>query len=312
MRHRRGARPVEGTVEGGPHQMFCRPRRQGIGHLRRAGGPPDGDLVAGMARDMHQRRSHLLGRVEQRTGIDCPARNIGAMHEARGVDHSWEHTADMDVGMASHLLAQARGETAQAELARRVGGGEGRRRPAAEGNHINEDAAVPVEEAGQGGVGPVQGSEQVHLDGASVQVERRVLERAEYAGAGIVDPDIDPAEALLRRPRQSLDRLRIGDIGWHRQGRRSEPGAFLGQPFERFPAPGCRHDMGAGAGEGEGGGAADAARRAGDDDDGSVQGLHSDLPIKAPALEGRTHPFGLPENQMIGLPPVTATVAPET
>ena len=190
----------------------------------------------------------------------------------------------MDMGKAPHFLAQARREAAQAELARRVGRRERRRRPAAERDHVDEDAALPLEEAGQDGVGAVDRAEQVHLDRAAMQIERRVLERAEHAGAGIVDPGVDAPEALLRHPRQGLDRLRIGHVRRNGQGRGAEPRAFLREPLQRLAAPSGGDDVGALAGEGEGGGAADAARGAGDDDDGAVQVSHDRLPVKASGL----------------------------
>jgi len=167
-----------------------------------------------------------------------------------------------------------------------VGRGERRRRPAAERDHVDENAALPLEKAGQHGVSTVHRSEQVHLDGAAMQIERRILERAEHAGAGIVDPDVDAAEPILRRLRQGLDRLRIGHVGGYGERRGTVLAAFPGEPFEQCPPPCGDDDMGTGSREGEGPGTPDAARSTGDDDDGSVKVFQSGLPAKASRPRG--------------------------
>ena len=119
----------------------------------------------------------------------------------------------------------------------------------------------------QGGVGAVDRPQQVDRDRLPVQIEGRVEERPEHAGAGVVDPDVDPAERAYRPVRERRHRLGIGHVGGDRQ-RLSAAVADLAHQLVQHVAPaGGQDDAASAGGEGLRRGAADAARRAGDDDD---------------------------------------------
>ena len=67
--------------------------------------------------------------------------------ERRRQDDGRKNRADMDVRMLLQFLSQARREAPQAEFARRIGGREGRRRPAAHGDVVDQHPmALPQEQ----------------------------------------------------------------------------------------------------------------------------------------------------------------------
>jgi hypothetical protein len=69
---------------------------------------------------------------------------------------------------------------------------------------------------GQHGPGAVDHSHQVNLEHAREGLGRDVLEAPEGIHAGIVEPDVDPAKALDRTPRQRLNLRLLGHVGGHR------------------------------------------------------------------------------------------------
>ena len=96
---------------------------------------------------------------------------------------------------------------------------------------------------------------------------RVALDRTALVGAGVVDEDVDAAEALGDVREQARGRLRVADVG--RDGERAAAAAFElgGERLERGAAPRRECHRGTFRGELAGGGGADARRCAGDDDD---------------------------------------------
>jgi hypothetical protein len=113
----------------------------------------------------------------------------------------------------------------------------------------------------------VQVAEHVGLDHPAPGVARQVLEPAEDADPGIVEPDVDPAEPLDGMAAQRLDLLLLGDVGRHGERRAAELDALALDLAQHLLAPGGEHDGGPAPGEGMGRGAADAARRTRDHHD---------------------------------------------
>jgi hypothetical protein len=93
-----------------------------------------------------------------------------------------------------------------------------------------------------------------------------VRERRAPGGAGVVDEQVEPAVALLHRVAHTRRRAFVGEVGGDEARAAAE---HVGELAQAPLAPRHQHQLSAMlTGEQAGGGLADAARGAGDDDDG--------------------------------------------
>ncbi len=128
-------------------------------------------------------------------------------------------------------------------------------------------------QVGQCGVRAVLEAEQVELDHPPPLLDRRVDDRAEQHHPGVVDQDVETAELADGAIDRSVRLFLVGHVGLEDEGLRlaslgPDP---LGQRLEPILAPGGDRHRGAGVRERLGRRFADAARRAGDQCDGSLQ-----------------------------------------
>src|SRR3954466_129184 len=112
----------------------------------------------------------------------------------------------------------------------------------------------------------MHGAEEIDLDCPAMKGDIRILVSPEYAGAGVVDPDVDAAEGVFGLPRQSLHRLRVGDIGRNGQGSTAQRLTFLCEAGQDIGTARPENHDRALTSKGQRRGAADAAGGAGDDD----------------------------------------------
>jgi hypothetical protein len=113
-----------------------------------------------------------------------------------------------------------------------------------------------------------------------IGVERRCIafggllrDRAGLAfGAGVVDGDVETAEARDCLVDEITDIVLVADVGADEFGLRAKRAQLLGQRLSGFVAAAGDDDTGAVSGVGDGGGAADAGEGAGDQDDGIARG----------------------------------------
>jgi arsenate reductase len=131
---------------------LCRPSETVIDLLP----PQRGEFVKEDARNFFARPArqgdkglgHVFGRVDQGTVVNPLPGQVCPVREAGRIDDGREHAADMDVGVAPELLAQARRDAAQAELRRCVGGPERVRHPGAERDGVDKYAMTLAQEEG--------------------------------------------------------------------------------------------------------------------------------------------------------------------
>jgi len=113
-----------------------------------------------------------------------------------------------------------------------------------------------------------QRAQHVGVEGGGVGLGALRGQRAWLAlGAGIVDRDIQPAEARDGTIVQGLDVGLIADIGADEGGLRTEAAQLVGQSRSGVVAAPGDDDGCALAGEGDGSGATDPGQRAGDEND---------------------------------------------
>ena len=116
---------------------------------------------------------------------------------------------------------------------------------------------------------------QVSIDDPAEVLQGQVGEGGEHGHGGVVDPDVDAAEAVDGGGGQPFHRLRIGHVGGN--GERvsgASPPALLSGGLQRLPAPGRNHDPGALAGKGERGRLPNPAGGAGNHDDKVLELAH--------------------------------------
>lgn len=106
-------------------------------------------------------------------------------------------------------------------------------------------------------------SHQVGLDDAAEDLRGDLLEGPVGDHAGVVDPDVDPAEVLLYRPGEGLDRVLVGDVEGPEERRRATALALLRDLGELVGRARAERQRPRPVGEPQRRGAADPARGAG-------------------------------------------------
>lgn len=117
-------------------------------------------------------------------------------------------------------------------------------------------------------LGAVRIAEQVGLDHPLPGLRRDRFQLAECADAGIVEPDINPAETLDLGAAERLDLRLVGHVGRHGERGTARRLALSPSILQHAGTPRRQHD--GIALSSERGGAADAAGGAGDDDHAGV------------------------------------------
>jgi len=103
------------------------------------------------------------------------------------------------------------------------------RYPAADRQRIDQHTALLLLEVRQYHMGTAQIAEKIGLHHLFMGIQWRLVERADCADAGIVDPHIDAPLAELRRSAgQCFDLIAVGDVGGHHQYFAAERAAFIG------------------------------------------------------------------------------------
>ena len=97
--------------------------------------------------------------------------------------------------------------------------------------------------------------------------ERGLGERFAHADAGVVDQDIDLAEVREDFLDHAMNLFRVADVTGHHRRLRAGLAHFFEHLFQPCDRPAAADDHGAAAGEVDGQLLADAAGRAGDQDD---------------------------------------------
>jgi len=121
-------------------------------------------------------------------------------------------------------------------------------------------------------MGTAQVAEQIGLHHLLVGLQRRFVERAHGADAGIVDPDVDPALAeCCRGARQRLDLVAVGHVGGHCQHVGAQRPALIRRFRQGLLITCGEHQPSALAGERLGRGAADTAGGTGQYHQGAVE-----------------------------------------
>ncbi len=111
-------------------------------------------------------------------------------------------------------------------------------------------------------------AEDVGVEDGGVGLGGLVGDGAGFAfGAGVVDGDVEAAEALDGAVDEAADVVLAADVGGDEFGVGAEGADFVGERAALFLAAAGDDDLRAGTGEGERGGAADASECAGDEDD---------------------------------------------
>lgn len=113
--------------------------------------------------------------------------------------------------------------------------------------------------------GAVDRPQIVHLRHPPEFVGTHLSDRREDGDHGVVDPDVDRAIALFGFQGQPFDNVRIGDVAFHDQRRRSKLLGFSGCRPQPLAGTGCQPQAVAGGREGSGTGPPDPARGSRDD-----------------------------------------------
>ena len=132
---------------------------------------------------------------------------------------------------------------------------------------LMSSAATPPVEEGEDRPRAVDVAEEVRLDDAAKVDDRRVFEPGEESDGGIVDPDVDPTEALECTTSQLVDSGLVGDVRRHMECLPTPPLAFHRNLTQRPLAACGKNDTRPLLGELERCCFPDAARCTGDDDD---------------------------------------------
>jgi len=120
-------------------------------------------------------------------------------------------------------------------------------------------------------------AQHIGLERVGIGFDRRLGQRTGLAfGAGIVDGDIEPAEAGHGLVDQGADIRLVADIGPDELGLGAELAQLLGQRQTGRLAPRGDDELRAVLGESQGSGAADTGQGAGDQDNGFGHGGHSE------------------------------------
>ena len=140
--------------------------------------------------------------------------------------------------------------------------------------------AARAAQEGQGGLGADKEGAGVNLLHQIEALDRSILDVGEADGAGVVHEGVEPAEGLLDGGERVGDLDLVAHIHLQRQRLPAERADLVGDGVDGPGQRGMRHggfggddEVGAGAGGGERNGATDAAGRAGDEDDFSLEGL---------------------------------------
>ena len=233
-------------------------------------------------------------------GGDCEAGSFGGegkpaaleFYVAYDVDvvfAAGAHEAGADGGDANAFVAElgveAFGESYEGELCGGVGKHVGDGHLAADGSDVDDGGAAGSGEGDlftqvrEGGPGGVEGGEEVDLHGALEDVEGLGFDGAYVDDAGVVDQDVDAAEAGDGFVDEALGFLGLGEVGGYevevfglKVGVLGEEG-FLGL-LELSHVAGSEDEAGGWLGRGTGGeaggdGEAEAAGASGNENDGA-------------------------------------------
>ncbi len=191
------------------------------------------------------------------------------------------HEAGADGGDADAFLAElgveAFGEAGEGELAGDVGEEVGDGDLAADGGDVDDRGAATVafflrEHAGEGGLDGVEGGVEVGVHGAVEGFERLVFEGADLDDAGVVDEDVEAAEAGVGLLDDVCGLRGVGEVGGDEEdvvcggdGSGFEEGCLCAG--ELVGVAGGEDEAGAGFAEAMRESEAEAAGAAGDEDD---------------------------------------------
>jgi len=195
---------------------------------------------------------------------------VGCVVEERRVDDGRQDRADVDFMLVQHLLPQGFGEAPDSEFAGGIGGGIRLGQTPDDRGVVDDHAVTLGAELAHRGLGAVDVAEQVGLDHPAPDIGRDVLETPEDADAGVVEPDVDPAEVPERLGGEVVDLILLRRVGLDGQRIAAEFQAFALHVAQHVQAAGCQNDGGSLLGESVGRRAADAAGGAGDHDDGII------------------------------------------
>src|SRR4051812_347672 len=132
-----------------------------------------------------------------------------------GRHRSRHHVADADVVVAN-FLHQRFAERVQARLGRAVRRAAGERVLAGQAADVDDPAAAAAAHLGNRGARAVEDAAQVRVDHLAPVLDAHVAGVGEAADAGVVDQDVDRAEALDRGAHEPLGLARHAHVATHR------------------------------------------------------------------------------------------------
>ena len=244
-------------------------RRQSPQRVERRTGAADPALALRIAGTFHDRVGHELRAVDRAYRPHHAPGVVRGVPVERRVDRRRQDRDHVEPERTPFLLQHFR-QSDDAELRRRVGAGVRHRVASEDRRDVHEDAGALLAEIRQHRACAVRVPEQVRLDHATEHVARRRLEAAERRDGGVVDPHVDASEPVDGRARQPRHGLGVRDVGRHVERTAAAVAQVAGRRGERRLAPCREHDGRPARRKRRRGRAADAARRAGDDDDARV------------------------------------------
>ena len=182
-------------------------------------------------------------------------------------DEAGTDCGDSDVGVPlSQFAAKPLGQRADGVLRRRIhaaGAGDAVTGHGADVDDVTGDSAVlHVVECLAGADGESQDVDLEHRPpGLGVSVEKGLV----FTEAGVVDEDVDSAEALTGPVEEFVDVVCVAKIGADGEGGAAVLFDVVDESVETLFSPGAGDDVETGVGEASGDGAADTARGTGDD-----------------------------------------------
>ena len=218
----------------------------------------DGDDRLGDGPRLVDRRDRLRLDSQLRTRM----REEGRIHR-RGQNERDRHVAPL----MFKFEPQGFGEAFDAMLAGATGGLQRDRAQSQSGGDVDDRSLILPPHWRERRLHPVDLAEQIDPEDALDLLNRHLSDGRVDADRCVVDPRIDPAEALDRLAGQPLDLLPDRHVGDDHVRSAAKALDFRGDLLQGPFIAGRKHDRGASAAEGQRGFTADAGRGASNDDD---------------------------------------------